>query len=204
MSNRMAVVGRGHEVMSRYSALLLALLCATAAPGVVSTAAAQNRASNAGQWEVPRTPDGHPDLQGNWTNQSMTPFQRREGQGPVYTPEEVAEIEQGYVDSTVRGAQPSDPDRPAPPPKETISAADSYNNVYFERGSQVAVVYGEPRTSLITFPSNGRLPALSLEGERRAQERRDGRSQFGQYDHPELRPLAERCLTSYGSPAGPP
>ncbi len=185
-------------------ALLLAVLCATAAPGVVSTAAAQNRASNAGQWEVPRTPDGHPDLQGNWTNQSMTPFQRPEGQGPVYTPEEVAEIEQGYVDRTVRGAQPSNPDRPPPPPKETISAVDSYNDVFFERGSQVAVVYGEPRTSLITFPSNGRLPALSPEGERRRQERRDGRSNFGQYDHPELRPLAERCLTSYGSPAGPP
>ena len=52
--------------MSRYSALLLAVLCATAAPGVVSTAAAQARASDAERWEVPRTPDGHPDLQGNW------------------------------------------------------------------------------------------------------------------------------------------
>ena len=166
MSNRMEVV--------------LAVLCATAAPGVVSTAAAQNRASDAGQWEVPRTPDGHPDLQGNWTNQSMTPFQRREGQGPVYTPEEVAEIEQGYVDRTVRGAEPSDPDRPPPPPKNTISAVDSYNNVYFERGNLVAVVNGEPRTSLITFPSNGRLPELTPEGERRRQERRDLRSQFDQ------------------------
>ena len=91
MSNRMAVVGRGHEVMSRYSTLLLAVVCATAAPGVVSTAAGQNRASDAEEWDVPRTPDGHPDLQGNWTNQTLTPLQRREGQGPVYTPEEVAE-----------------------------------------------------------------------------------------------------------------
>jgi len=190
--------------MSNRVGIVFALLCSTAAPGVVSTVSAQARASDAEEWEIPRTPDGHPDLQGNWTNQSMTPFQRREGRGPVYTPEEVAEIEQGYVDRTVRGAQPSDPDRSAPPAKETISAADSYNNVFFERGSRVAVVYGEPRTSLITFPSNGRLPALSLQGERRAQERRDGRSQFGQYDHPELRPLAERCLTSFGSPAGPP
>ena len=226
-------------------ALLLSVLCATGAPGVVSTATAQSRASNAGQWEVPRTPDGHPDLQGNWTNQTMTPIQRREGlgswarqkfeadptistalgsvgflirfavwatfvmlaldnKGPVYTPEEVAEIEQGYVDRTASGAQPSDPDRPPPPPKETISAVDSYNDVFFERGSQVAVVYGEPRTSLITFPSNGRIPELTPEGQRLREERQDFRSQFGQYDHPELRPLAERCLTSYGSPAGPP
>ena len=28
--------------------------------------------------------------------------------------------------------------------------------------------------------------------------------QFGQYDHPELRPTAERCLVSFGSNAGPP
>ena len=185
-------------------ALLLSVLCATGAPGVVSTAAAQSRASNAGQWEVPRTPDGHPDLQGNWTNQTMTPIQRREGQGPVYTPEEVAEIEQGYVARTASGAQPSDPDRPPPPPKETISAVDSYNDVFFERGSQVAVVYGEPRTSLITFPSNGRIPELTPEGQRLREERQDFRSQFDQYDHPELRPLAERCIVSFGSSAGPP
>ncbi len=205
MSKGMAMVDQGHEVMSRCSVLIFAFLCATAASGVVSTAEAQNRASDPGQWEVPRTPDGHPDLQGKWTNQSMTPIQRREGQeGLVYTPEEVAEIEQGYVDRTVLGAEPSDPDRPPPPPKNTISAVDSYNNVYFERGNLVAVVHGEPRTSLITFPSNGRIPELTPEGERRRQERRDLRGQFEQYDHPELRPLAERCLTSYGSPAGPP
>jgi len=54
--------------MSCHSALLLAVLCATAAPGVVSTAAAQARSTDATKWEVPRTPDGHPDLQGNWTN----------------------------------------------------------------------------------------------------------------------------------------
>jgi hypothetical protein len=205
MSKGMAMVNQSHEVMSRCSVLILAVLCATAAPGVVSTAAAQNRASNAGQWEVPRTPDGHPDLEGRWTNQSMTPIQRRTSQESlVYTPEEVAEIEQGYVDRTVSGAQPSDPDRPPPPPKNTISAVDSYNDVYFERGNLVAVVNGEPRTSLITVPANGRIPGLTPEAQARRTERRESRSQFAQYDHPELRPLAERCLTSYGSPAGPP
>ena len=202
MSNRMAVVGRGHEVMSRYSALLLAVLCATSAPGVVSTAAAQARSSDAEEWEVPRTPDGHPDLQGNWTNQTLTPLQRREGQeGPVYTLEEVARLEQGYVDGIVRGEEPSDPDRPAPPTGQGVGA---YNNVYFERGSRVAVVNGESRSSLITFPANGRIPAFTPEGERRIQASRDFKGRFGLYDHPELRPLAERCLISYGSPAGPP
>ncbi len=202
MSKRMAMLDR--EVMSRGFVLILAFLCAFAAPGVVSTASAQNSTASAGQWEVPRTPDGRPDLQGNWTNQSMTPFQRRGDQGPVYTREEVIEIEQGFLDRAVDAAGASDPDRPPPPPKTTISVVDSYNDVYFFRGAGVAVVYGEPRASLITFPSNGRIPAFSEEGERRREERRDGRANFGQYDHPELRPNAERCLTSYGSPAGPP
>ena len=78
--------------MSNRITLLLAVLCATTAPGVVSTAVAQ-AASDAEKWEVPRTPDGHPDLQGNWSNSTLTPFERREGQGPIYTWEEVAEIE---------------------------------------------------------------------------------------------------------------
>ncbi len=198
MSNRMAVVGRGHEVMSRYSALLLVVLCVIAAPGVVSTAAAQARASDAENLEVPRTPDGHPDLQGSWTNSTMTPFQRRADQeSSVYTPEQVAEIEQGYVDRVIRGAQPSDPNRPAPP---TGQGVGNYNNVYFESGNRVAIVNGEPRTSLITLPSNGRVPELTPEAERLQQERRELRSQFGQYDHPEMRPLAERCIF-FGSPS---
>ena len=61
MRNRKAVAGRGHEVMSRYSALFLAVLCATAAPRVVSSAAAQARASDAGKWGSPqdtRRPSG--------------------------------------------------------------------------------------------------------------------------------------------------
>lgn len=79
--------------MSRYSALLLAVLCATAAPRVVSTTAAQAPASDAGKWEVSRTSDGHPDLQGNWTNPTLTPFEREEGKGPVFTSEEVDGLE---------------------------------------------------------------------------------------------------------------
>ena len=29
-----------------------------------------------GTWAVPRTPDGHPDLQGHWTNDTYTPLER--------------------------------------------------------------------------------------------------------------------------------
>ena len=153
---------------------------------------AQDRAPDLRQWETPRTPDGRPALQGNWTHQSLTPIQRRAGQEPTYSQEEVAALEQGYVDRIIRGSEPSDPDRPLTQIQSSIPAADSYNNVYFETGARVAVVNGEPRTSLITYPLDGRIPARSPEGQRRRDERRDFRSQFGQYDHPELRPHAER------------
>ena len=82
-------------------------------------------------------------------------------------------------------------------------SGQEYNEVYWERGSRVAIVNGEPRSSLVTNPADGRLPTLTPEGERRVQESRDFRSQFGQYDHPELRPFAERCIL-FGSPSGPP
>ena len=168
MSNRMGVVGRGHEVMSRYSALLLAVFCATAAPGVVSTVAAQARASDA-EWEVPRTPDGHPDLQGDWTNVTLTPFERPEDQeSPVLTWEEVQERQGDAVDLIERRAQPSDPDRPAPQPGEVSRCSSpptttgcGYNFVYFERGTNIAIVNGEFRSSLLTNPSDGRRPALT-------------------------------------------
>ena len=187
--------------MSRFSALLLAVLCATAASGVTSTAAAQARASDAGAWEVPRTPDGHPDLQGNWTNVTLTPFERPEDQGPVLTPEEVERIEGRRETRFQAGIAPSDPDRSAGPAGGSVG---TYNEIFWDRGSRVAIIDGKPISSLITYPANGRRPPLTPEGERRVQEYRDFRGQFDQYDHPELRPLGERCLLSFGSSAGPP
>ena len=205
MRKRIAVVGRGHEVTSRYSALVLAVLCAIAAPGVVSTAAAQTRASDTGNWEVPRTPDGHPDLQGNWTNVTLTPFQREEGKGPFYTWEEVQEIERptGECPPNPGTVQCGRPVREGSSNEARLSGQE-YDEVYWDRGSRIAMVDGEYVTSLITNPANGRRPPLTPEGERRVQEYEDFRDQFGPYDHPELRPLAERCIVSFGSSAGPP
>jgi hypothetical protein len=39
-------------------------------------AAAQAAPSGSGQWVVPRTPDGRPDLQGNWSSATITPLQQ--------------------------------------------------------------------------------------------------------------------------------
>ena len=69
----------------RYSTLLLGLCLAIGTAGLLSPAVAQ-------QWVMTRTPDGHPDLQGNWSNATLTPLQRgRNQEGPVLNAEQVGQ-----------------------------------------------------------------------------------------------------------------
>ncbi|MCY3612286.1 MAG: hypothetical protein OXH51_12205 [Gemmatimonadetes bacterium] len=177
-------------------------------------ATAQEQEQEPREWVVPRTPAGHPDLQGNWSNATITTIQRRDDLGPVYTWEEVAEIEGWLYDSRVEDYADSDPNREAPPVGGVFTGnplfdaasggTGGYNAFFIDAGERVAVFNGEPRTSLVVDPDNGRLPQLSEEGRRRMGERRRLRAGFGAFDNPENRPLAERCIMSFGSNAGPP
>jgi hypothetical protein len=186
-------------MLMRHTVRTLALLGAVAGVGLLPAAPVE--AQSRGARTLPRTPEGHPDLSGNWTNVTITPFEREEGRSAVLTWDEVARLEGGAVARVERAAQPSDPDRPPP---QAGGSVGGYNNVYIDRGDRVAIVKGEPRSSLVTRPANGRRPALSAEGRRRAAERRAFLGQFGDYDHPELRPLGERCIVSFGTSGGPP
>ena len=175
-------------------------------PVPVPSPEAQAASSASGEWVVPRTPDGHPDLQGNWSNATLTPLQRPEGQGPVLTREEVESLEETAARFLEEVSRPSDPDRPAPPAGGGVGGGKNlgYNGVYRDPGDRVAVINGEPRSSLITSPADGRVPTLTPEAQERRAEIQEHRRQFGTYDHPEVRPLAERCIVSFGSSAGPP
>ncbi|MBW2465051.1 MAG: hypothetical protein JRH11_25605, partial [Deltaproteobacteria bacterium] len=168
---------------------------------------AQERAS--GDWVLPRTAVGRPDLQGNWSNATLTPIGRPEGQELFLTPEQVDDIEGRRQDRIETSAQPSDPDRVAPPvggdgSTGAAGGVGGYNYFFIDAGDRVAVYDGQPRSSLITDPPNGRRPDFTEEGQRRRREAREFGRQFGEYDNPENRPLAERCLMSFGSNAGPP
>ena len=187
--------------MLRNAASFLGLCIAVTASGVVAPAVAQAPASTSGDWVVPRTPAGHPDLQGNWSSATITPLQRPRDQGPTLSWEEVEVREGRAANRLERVSRPSDPDRGAPRAGRGVGG---YNGIYIDAGDVVAKVYGEPRSSLITHPADGRTPELTPAARARRAERRESRSQFGQYDHPELRPLGERCLVSFGSNAGPP
>ena len=163
---------------------------------------------------MPRTPAGHPDLQGNWTNATLTPIQRPEGQGRVLTPEQVAAIEGEREAFIEEGYADSDPDREAPAAggeytgNALFDAASGgtggYNYFYIDAGDRVAVYDGEARSSLVVLPENGLIPPLTPQARQRRRAAFARSQQLGEYSNPESRPLGERCVMSFGSNAGPP
>jgi hypothetical protein len=199
-------------MIARSSTSLFAFFLAGVSTGFAPVPlTAQRPASSGQQWVVPRTPDGHPDLQGNWTNATITPLQRPRGQGLVLTPGQVAEIEGRRQDLIDDASAPSDPNREAPPVGGAAfdgnvlnAGTGTYNYVYIDGGDRVAIYNGEPRSSLVTNPTDGRVPAFTLEEQQRRAEAGELNRQFGPYDNPENLSLADRCIMSFGSNAGPP
>src|SRR5258705_12097898 len=66
---------------------------------VPAPAAGQSRPTPPKKWTQPRTPDGQPDLQGIWSNATITPFERpKELAGKeFFTEQEAAEYEKRIV-----------------------------------------------------------------------------------------------------------
>jgi hypothetical protein len=193
----------------RYSNALLVLCVVITALVVAAPVTAQ---STNGRWVMPRTANGHPDLQGNWSNATLTPIQRPRDQSLVVSLEAGVARAQEQADYVARRAAPSDPNRSAPPVggdgnnRPGAGAVGGYNDFYIDRGSEFAIYNGEIRSSLIVDPVDGRYPARTeASNARRSEARRlRGAAGIGQYDNPENRPLAERCLKSFGSNMGPP
>jgi len=137
-----------------------------------------------------RTPWGDPDLQGLWTNATITPFERPGNLSkPVLSEDEAAEYEKqtnAARDADNRGGG-TDAD-----------LGRAYNQFWYDRGTRVV---GTRRTSLVTDPPDGRVPALTAAGQQRADERAAARKR-SPADGPEDRSLAERCIL--WPTAGPP
>ena len=133
-------------------------------------------------WTLPRTPDGKPDLQGTWTNATLTPLDRPGENTPLVMPkDQVAKREQEFRERVDRLAQDSDPDRPAPPKggDGSTGAAGNvggYNNFWIDPGDRVAMINGDYRTSLITYPDNGKVPPQTPEARQRAGTPQSSRS----------------------------
>ena len=105
-------------------------------------------------WAAPRTPDGHPDLQGIWTNATITPLERPaslKGK-PFLTEAEARALEQ------LAAERRDEADKPIP------GRFESYNQFWLDGGT---TVLSTRQTSLVVDPPDGRVPVRAAEEKRR-------------------------------------
>jgi len=167
----------------------LAITIAALVAGLSTSFNAQSSAPAASRSPVPRTPWGHPDLQGRWSNGTVTPLERPAelGSKEFFSEAEAAEYAKTAVQQYLKQ-----------------NGFVEENNI---SGEYVDDVWGETRTivptrrtSLIVGPT-GRLPALTRDARERAAARTAVRK-ADRADSPEERTLGERCL--WFVPEGPP
>lgn len=158
--------------------------------------------------EIPRTPSGHPDLQGIWTNATQTPLQRpaRFGDQRAMTGQQAIAAQQQAQQREVRADAPSDPDRPPPTDGNTAAA---YNTFWLDRGTQVVQIDGEYRTSMIIDPPDGQIPFRPDAPEQNLMEQWRDEHGADAFLGPEMATIGERCLLFYdfrtsNSSGGPP
>jgi hypothetical protein len=148
---------------------------------------------------IPRTSEGHPDLQGVWTNATLTPLERPAdlaGKATLTDAEAKAYEKRDLQSNTLDSDVESNFNKATGGP-----GVGAYNNLFVDRGSELATVEGLKRTSLIIDPPDGRIPALTDA----ARQRNAGAFRaFTRYDSVKDRPLSERCIIGFGSTSGPP
>ena len=219
-----------NQRLARLGWLAVAATAAAIAPQPIAGQAPAPRTSAAATG-LPRTSDGHPDLQGTYDVATMTPVERPAGVNSlVLSKEEAAALETYEQQRQVKNDAPLSADRGAPPvggesttPKSYLEilekfgggAVGGYNNFWLAGGTQMITVDGQKRSSLVVDPPDGKVPPMKPEARKRnaaflagavSPDASEGGSAgpAGAFDGPELRPLAERCLLGFGSTSGPP
>ena len=111
------------------------------------------------KWTTPRTPWGEPDLQGTYSNRTITPFERPANVAgrEFFTADEVTALEK-------RAREQSGDEGRSKGTRGDVERA--YNDFWWDRGTKVTT----PRTSLVIDPSDGRVPALTDEAKKRAAD----------------------------------
>jgi hypothetical protein len=133
-------------------------------------------------WTAPRTADGQPDLQGVWTNATITPLERPAAmKGKAFLTEAEA---QALEEQAARRREEAD--KPIP------GRFESYNQFWLDGGT---TVLSTRQTSLVVDPPDGRVPV-------RPEAERSRDHHFEHYgDQPEYMSPWDRCVTR-GMPGG--
>jgi len=156
--------------MSRRTHVWTVALLAVALTGMLGVVRAQET----------RLPWGDPDLEGRWSNATLTTLQRSPdlADKAFFTPEEAA----AWVATRLEATNADRPLRPG--------EVGAYNDAFFERGTRGVESL---RTSLIVDPPDGRIPAFT-EAAQRKVEARQRHEAASPADRPEDRWLTERCI----------
>jgi hypothetical protein len=170
---------RGHLEWLAASVLLVAALGGSASPSAQALATA----GTSGSWSVPRLPDGRPDLQGVWTNATLTPLERPRtlADKPFFTEEEARALE---AQAAGRQAAADDPRVR----EQALARGDigSYNQFWFDSGTTILPTR---QTSLVVDPPDGRVP-LRPEAEARRDE-----ALARSTEAPEFMSVWDRCIS---------
>lgn len=163
----------------RPGAPVLAAAAAAALTAFAPGACAQERS-----FEPPRTPEGRPDLQGYWTNATITPLERPEelGDKAFYSDEELAALIERDRDRSLEQTDPG-----------TVEDVHYDFSQFGLTRTQDGFVRNR-RTSLIVDPPDGRIPPMTAEGEARQAARAEHRRQNPPTDRVQNMGLATRCI----------
>lgn len=147
-------------------------------------------------YHAPRTLDGRPSFEGNWTNATITSLQRPARYTSLVIPTGEVNAQTAAHPQVVRQRTDDELDESTPLNGSDLKDGRGYNAFWIDPGTTFARVKGEYRTSWIVDPADGQIPFRDG-----VRERLDaGR---GSFDGPEARPLGERCIVNSNS-AGPP
>ena len=147
----------------------------------------------------PKAADGHPDLQGVWSTDSITTLERADRYKTlVIPPEQVEAMTRAHPQVVRQATDDNQKTSDGLLNGKDLAQGRGYNAFWIDPGTRFGVVKGETRTSWIIDPPNGKIP-WSDAGRKLAAA---GREKLG-YSDPEARPLADRCLAT-GGRTGPP
>src|SRR5262249_44168187 len=130
---------------------------------ITITAVAQAPKPAPKAYTAPRTPDGHPDLQGTYDLATLTPLERPAGMNAVLTDAEAAKLEANVASQNEARGKAISADRTAPPKggdgsTGAAGGVGGYNNFWLDAGYSYTLVNGEKRSSIVVDPPNGRVP----------------------------------------------